>query len=84
MRLPLKYLETRNEVHGVLCFKLMKEISGLQNLYDYYGESDMESGIFDDSVGANDSGESKASNNMEVCFMDNYLWKAIFHGHIII
>jgi hypothetical protein len=37
-------------------------------VYDYYGEFDMESGIFDDSVGAKDYGGSKASNNMEACF----------------
>ncbi|KAM0893720.1 hypothetical protein ACQ4PT_024938 [Festuca glaucescens] len=42
-----------------------EEISGLENLYDYYGESDMESGFFDESVGGKHSGESKPSNNTE-------------------
>ncbi|KAI4981191.1 hypothetical protein ZWY2020_021676 [Hordeum vulgare] len=39
-------------------------ISGSHNAYDYYGESDAETHLEDESVDAPDSGESQSSVNM--------------------
>ena len=43
-------------------------ISECHNVYDYYGESDAEAGLNDESLDAPDSGESESSVIMsEVC-----------------
>ncbi|KAE8793552.1 Far1 [Hordeum vulgare] len=39
-------------------------ISGSHNAYDYYGESDAETHLEDESIDAPDSGESQSSVNM--------------------
>ncbi|KAK1699325.1 hypothetical protein QYE76_016022 [Lolium multiflorum] len=42
-----------------------EEIYGLENVYDYYGESDVENCFYDESVGGNHYVEPKPSNSMQ-------------------
>ena len=50
-----------------LCY-IFQLISECHNAYDYYGESDAETGLNDESLDAPDSGESQSSVIMsEVC-----------------
>nr|XP_051211224.1 protein FAR1-RELATED SEQUENCE 3-like [Lolium perenne] len=42
-----------------------EEIYGVENVYDYYGESDVENCFYDDSVGGKHYVEAKPSNSME-------------------
>jgi hypothetical protein len=43
--ITIKELENSIEVHVVVVIIFLQELYGHENWYDYYGESDMESGI---------------------------------------
>ena len=55
-------------VSAKFCWHANRISSGCHNAYDYYGESDAETCLNDESLDAPDSGESQSSVIMsEVC-----------------